>query len=270
MCVCVCVFNWLPLQIRWSLSSELGLCAAIWNEISLTRLVSEALIVLWLLYYLLSSRYLAPLNSFKWRVDSENKLEEQRPGGSQDLIAQPRPPNLAQAAMGVWRGRTDGHTMRLESCQHASAPEVFSDTPTGIQPQSFHFHEDLTQNETSHGGCGGGAGVTAWLWGKDHHPHNMAAEALLFPLFADLLQLTTTSIINKSSQLPVPSAKRRNRNIPPPFQLCTWKGAITASLKEALWKYVTASKRVKTGTKNSLWSETRFDLHTQKLTRVCF
>ena len=84
------------------------------NEISLTQLVSEGLIVLWLLYYLLSSRYLAPLNSLKWCVDSENKPREQTPGGIQGSdcagLETPTWPRL-QWRRGVRRGRrTDGCT----------------------------------------------------------------------------------------------------------------------------------------------------------------
>lgn len=82
------------------------MCAASPDEISLTRLVSEALIVLWLLYYLLSSRYLALPNSFKRCVDSENKPEEQRPGGiwGSDCTAS-SPPAWPGLQWGVWRKR---------------------------------------------------------------------------------------------------------------------------------------------------------------------
>lgn len=97
--------------------------AASGNEISLPQLVSEGLIVLWLLYYLQSSRYLASLNSFKWCVDSENKLGEQRPGGIQGSDCTASSPPFGSSYNGL-EGKMDGHTKSLEFCQCASAPEV--------------------------------------------------------------------------------------------------------------------------------------------------
>lgn len=118
----------------------LKLCVANWNEISLTQLVSEGLIVLWLLYYLLSSRYLAPLNSLKWCVDSENKPGEQTPGGIQGSDCTASSPLLGSGYNEGSEGKMDGHTKSLEFCQCASAPEISLNMPAGMPPQSEHFH----------------------------------------------------------------------------------------------------------------------------------
>lgn len=94
-------------------------CVANGNKISLPQLVSEGLIVLWLLYYCQSSRYLASLNSFEWCVDSENKPGEQRPGGIQgsDCTSSSPPCGSGYSDLG---GKMDGHTKSLEVCQCAS------------------------------------------------------------------------------------------------------------------------------------------------------
>lgn len=120
------------------------ICIANWNEISLTQLVSEGLIELWLLYYLLSSRYLAPLNSFKWCVDSENKPEEQRPGGIQGSDCTASSPLLGPGYNGGLEEKMDGRTKSLEFCQSASAPEVSLNMPAGMLPwwECFHFYEE--------------------------------------------------------------------------------------------------------------------------------
>lgn len=120
--------------VRWTESTvesapQTRLWAANGNEISLTQLVSEGLIVLWLLYYLQSSRYLASLNSFKWCVDSENKPGEQRPGGIQGSDCTASSPPLGSGYNGGLEGTMDGHSKGLELCQRASAPEVSLNAP---------------------------------------------------------------------------------------------------------------------------------------------
>lgn len=104
-------------------SGHTCVCVANGNEISLSQLVSEGLIVLWLLYYLQSCRYLASFNSFKWCVDSENKPGEQRPGGIQGSDCTASSPPFGSGYNGL-EGKMDGRTKSLEFRQCASAPEV--------------------------------------------------------------------------------------------------------------------------------------------------
>lgn len=123
------------------------------NEISLPQLVSEGLIVLWLLYYLQSCRYLASLNSFKWCVDSENKPGEQRPGGIQGSDCTASSPPFGSGYYNGLEGKMDGHTKSLEFCQRASAPEVSLTCPLEchLSQSGFTFRRrsglDLVWNE---------------------------------------------------------------------------------------------------------------------------
>lgn len=110
---------------------------------SLTQLVSEGLIVLWLLYYLLSSRYLAPLNSLKWCVDSENKPGEQTPEGIQGSDCTASKPLLGSGYNGGLEGRMDARTKALESCQCISAPEVSLNILAGMSPHGERFYKYL-------------------------------------------------------------------------------------------------------------------------------
>lgn len=140
--------------IRWAADSghtwapQTWVCVANGNEINLPQLVSEGLIVLWLRYYLQSSRYLASLNSFKWCVDSENKPGEQRPGGIQGSYSTASSPPFGSGYNGL-KGKMDGQTKSLEFCQCASAPEVWLTCPLECHLSQSGFT------------LGGGA---VWLW----------------------------------------------------------------------------------------------------------
>lgn len=140
--------------IRWTADSghtcapQTWVCVANGNEINLPQLVSEGLIVLWLRYYLQSSRYLASLNSFKWCVDSENKPGEQRPGGIQGSYSTASSPPFGSGYNGL-KGKMDGQTKSLEFCQCASAPEVWLTCPLECHLSQSGFT------------LGGGA---VWLW----------------------------------------------------------------------------------------------------------
>lgn len=105
-------------QILRSSDTQTWVCVA-----SLPRLASEGLIVLWLLYYLQSCRYLASPNSFKCCVDSENKPGGQRPGGIQRSDCTASSPPFGSACTGL-EGKMDAHTKTLDFRQGASAPEV--------------------------------------------------------------------------------------------------------------------------------------------------
>lgn len=125
-------------------------------KLSLPQLVSEALIVLWLLYYLQSFRYLASLNSFKWCVDRENKPGEQRPGGIQGSDCTASSPPFGSGYSGL-EGTMEAHTKSLEVCQRASAPEV------PLECHLSHSAWCMTVSRTCHqtaevrsGGDGGG------------------------------------------------------------------------------------------------------------------
>lgn len=114
----------------------LNLCVTNWNEKSLTQLVPEAFIVLWLLYCLLSSRYLAPLNSLKWYVDSENTSAEQTATRIQRSDCTASNPFLGSGHNGDSEGKMDAWTKDLDVRQRASAPEVSLDVHAGVSPCS--------------------------------------------------------------------------------------------------------------------------------------
>lgn len=83
---------------------------------------------------------MASLNSFKWCVDSENKLGEQRPGGIQGSDCTASSPPFGSGYNGGLEGKMDGHTKTLEVCQRASAPKVSLNAPAGMSPQPEQFH----------------------------------------------------------------------------------------------------------------------------------
>lgn len=87
------------------------------NETRLTGRVSDALIVLWLLYYLLNCRYLAPLNSLKWSIDSKNRPEEQMLRGIRGSDCTATTPPSLHAYNGGSERKMDVHTKDLERCQ---------------------------------------------------------------------------------------------------------------------------------------------------------
>ena len=86
---------------------------------------------------------MAPLNSLKWYVDSENMLVEQTPRGSKDLIAQLQTPFLGSGYNGGSEGEMDGPTKDLEVCQRASAPEVSLNVRAGMSPYSVFAYEEV-------------------------------------------------------------------------------------------------------------------------------